>query len=141
MKAPPTSQTVLLANPENAHLTDSDAMLNPGLARSCALNKVQREIAAVSAIAMKPVAAGGTGSMMSAATTPATTEKNHHACWPRPGGDGISARQTGIRTGIAQRQYVASRPVCSTAALVASGIRVPLALAPTGFGGRTPKRL
>jgi hypothetical protein len=80
MKAPPTSQTVLPANPEKAHLTDSDAILKPGLARSCGLNKVQRESIAIKVTAMKPVAAGGTGSMTSAATTPANTEKNHQAC-------------------------------------------------------------
>src|ERR1700692_4456520 len=108
MKAPPASQTVLLAKPETAHWTDSDAILNPGLPRSWSLNSVQRESAAVSAMAMKPVAAGGTGSMMSAATTPANTEKYHHACWPRPGGGGTRARQMAIRTGTAQRQYAAS---------------------------------
>src|ERR1035441_8160965 len=104
MNAPPTSQTVLLAKPEKAHFTDSEARLNPGFARSSVLNNVQREIAAVSAMAMKPTAAGGTGSTTSAATTPPNKEKYHHACWLRPAGGGMTARTTIIRTGTIQRQ-------------------------------------
>src|SRR3974377_2464645 len=104
-KAPPTSQTVLLAKPEKAHLTDSEARLNPGFARSSVLNNVQRESPAVSAMAMNPVAAGGTGSITSAATTPANNEKNHHACWLRPSGCGMSARLAAIRTGMTHGQY------------------------------------
>ena len=118
MKAPPTSQTVLLAKPENAHLTASEAILNPGFANSALLNNVQRETAAVSAMAMKPVAAGGTGSTTSAATTPANKEKYHHACWLRPGGGGMTASTTAIRTGMIQRRTLGARSTFAVPAVV-----------------------
>src|SRR5690242_4050355 len=104
MKAPPTSQTVAPANPENAHFAVSLAILKPGLATSSGPNSVQRESTEVSVIAMKPVAAGGTGSRTSAATIPANSAKYHHACWARPGGGGISANTRAMRTGTAHRQ-------------------------------------
>src|SRR5436305_858922 len=75
MKAPPTSHTVLLANPEKAHLTVSLAIRKPGLARSAGPNNVHPDSSEVSVIAMKPTAAGGTGSSTSAATTPVNNEK------------------------------------------------------------------
>src|SRR4051794_25921505 len=110
MKAPPTSHTVLLAKPEKAHLTVSLAILNPGLARSAGPNSVHRDSSAVSVIAMKPVAAGGTGSSTSAATTPANSEKNHQACWASPGGGGSMARRTDTPIGMAHRQIDAEMP-------------------------------
>src|SRR5271166_1230413 len=94
MKAPPTSQTVLLAKPENAHLTASAAGLNFGSASWAGLKSVQSDSSDASVIAMTPVAAGGTGSSTSAATMPANSAKKFHAFCARPDGAGSRTNAT-----------------------------------------------
>src|ERR1700681_4120596 len=100
MNAPPTSHTVLLANPENAHFTASLAGLNPGLASSFGLNNVHRESSAPNVIGSTPIAAGGKGSSTSAATMPANSAKKLHAFCARPVGGGSSASTAVIASGM-----------------------------------------
>jgi hypothetical protein len=75
MKAPPTSQTMVLANPDSAQLTLWVTTLKPGFARSAGLNRTQRDSTAPSVSPTSPTAVLGIGSVTNAATTPLNNAK------------------------------------------------------------------
>ena len=75
MNAAPTSQTVVLAKPDSAQLIVWLVSLKPGLARSAGANSTYGDSSAVSDSPIRPTAGLGSGSVTSAAITPAKMAK------------------------------------------------------------------
>src|SRR5437868_672114 len=109
MKAPPTSHTVLLANPENAHFTASLAGLNFGSASCSGANSAHLDSTAPSVMATTPVAAGGIGSSTKAATMPANRAKKFHAFCASPVGGGSRPSAMVTAMGIPHRHTSSRR--------------------------------
>ena len=93
MKAAKTSHTVLFAKPEMAHFNDSS------------VSRATSRAEAATAMPMKPTAAGGSGSTISAAMTAAKTAKYRTALAVRPGGTGRARITRATTIGTSHRHW------------------------------------
>src|SRR3954469_2907733 len=99
--APKISQTVLLMNPESAHFSASAGNLNAGSPR-CNGEKTSPN-APPTVTAIKPIDAGGNGSVISARIVATNSARYRHANGARPDGGGRSASVTPTPRGTAVR--------------------------------------
>src|SRR4029453_2325336 len=99
--APKISHTVLLVNPDSAHFSASAGNLNAGSANCDGENT--RPNAPPIVPAMKPIDAGGNGSVIRARIVATNSPRECPANGPSPGGAGRNASTEPTMTGVAMR--------------------------------------
>src|SRR5512144_3444886 len=99
MKAAKISHTVVFEKPDSAQVRAALADLKPGFASSAGPNSTYGARIVTSEMPIRPIAAPGSGSSISATMTPANMAKKYQACWASPSGGGMTASTTATAIG------------------------------------------
>src|SRR5512144_2609712 len=99
MKAAKISHTVVFEKPDSAQVRAALADLKPGFASSAGPNSTYGARIVTSEMPIRPIAAPGSGSSISATMTPANLAKKYQGCRARCPGGGMPAGPAGTAVG------------------------------------------